>query len=44
VSILEKIKRELLSFIDEDFNIEFKEVMHISPTKSGKPQIIVSKI
>lgn len=44
VSVLDKIHNELLKFIDEDFIIEFKEVMNIPPTKSGKPQIIISKL
>ena len=44
LSILDIIQGELLTFIDEDFIIEFKEVVNIPPTKSGKPQIIISKI
>ena len=42
--ILDKIKSELLKFIAEEFIIEFKEVANIPPTKSGKPQIIISKL
>jgi phenylacetate-CoA ligase len=44
LSVLVKIKGELLKFIAEDFIIEFKEVANIPPTKSGKPQIIISKL
>ena len=44
VSVLDKIHNELLKFIAEDFIIEFKEVVNIPPTKSGKPQIIVSNL
>jgi phenylacetate-CoA ligase len=44
LTVLDKIKSELLNFIAEDFIIEFKEVVNILPTKSGKPQIIVSKL
>jgi phenylacetate-CoA ligase len=44
LSVLDKIQSELLKFIAEDFSIEFKEVANIPPTKSGKPQIIISKI
>ena len=44
ISVLDKIQNKLLKFIAEDFKIEFKEVSNIHPTKSGKPQIIISKI
>ena len=44
ISVLDKIQNELLKFIVEDFKIEFKEVSNIPSTKSGKPQIIISKI
>ena len=44
ISVLDKVQNELLKFIVEDFKIEFKEVSNIPPTKSGKPQIIISKI
>lgn len=44
ITILDTIKNELLKFIAEDFMIEFKEVLNIPPTKSGKPQIIVSNL
>ena len=43
ISVLDKIQNELLKFIAEDFKIDFKEVSNIPPTKSGKPQIIISK-
>ena len=44
LSILKKIQSELLKFIQEDFIIEFVEVMDIAPTSSGKPQIIISNL
>ncbi len=44
LTVLDKIKGELLKFIAEEFMIEFKEVANIPPTKSGKPQIIISKL
>lgn len=42
--ILDKIKRKILKYIDEPFEIEFKEVDFIAPTKSGKPQLIISNL
>jgi phenylacetate-CoA ligase len=42
--ILETAKRKLLSYINEPFNIEFEEVTTIPPTKSGKPQLIISNL
>ena len=44
ISVLDKIQNELMKFIAEDFKIDFKEVSNIPPTKSGKPQIIISKL
>jgi phenylacetate-CoA ligase len=44
LTVLDKIKGELLKFIAEEFMIEFKEVANIPPTKSGKPQIIISRL
>lgn len=42
---LEKAKRELTKYIQEDtFSIVFREVKTIAPTKSGKPQIIESRL
>jgi len=41
--ILEDIVVQLQKYLkDHSFNIEFKEVQNIEPTKSGKPQIIKS--
>ena len=44
LAVLDTIKMELMKFIEEEFKIEFKEVLNIPPTKSGKPQIIISKL
>jgi phenylacetate-CoA ligase len=42
-SILDKIKSEILSYLEEDgFYIYFEKVDYIAPTPSGKPQIIQS--
>ena len=42
---LKKIEFELQKYIqDTSFKIVFKEVDYIAPTKSGKPQIIESRI
>jgi phenylacetate-CoA ligase len=42
-SILDKIKSEILSYLEEDgFYIHFEKVDYIAPTPSGKPQIIQS--
>ena len=44
-SALEKATQELRKYIsDNEFVINFKEVDYIAPTKSGKPQIIESRI
>jgi phenylacetate-CoA ligase len=42
--VLDQLKTELLTYIDEEFNINFIKVEEILPTKSGKPQIIISKL
>jgi len=42
--LLQRISDSILDFLQEDFNIEFVEVDFIPPTKSGKPQLIVSKL
>jgi phenylacetate-CoA ligase len=42
--VLDQIKNELLRFIGEEFNINFIQVEEILPTKSGKPQIIISQL
>jgi phenylacetate-CoA ligase len=44
LSVLDQIKTELMKYIDEGFNINFIKVDEILPTKSGKPQIIISKL
>jgi phenylacetate-CoA ligase len=41
---LDLIRTKLLKIIDEDFIIKFIKVNEILPTKSGKPQLIVSNI
>ena len=44
-SALEKATQELRKYIsDNEFVLNFKEVDYIAPTKSGKPQIIESRI
>lgn len=41
--VLMQIKEQLMSYLqDENFEIKFKKVGSIEPTKSGKPQIIKS--
>jgi phenylacetate-CoA ligase len=43
--ILKKIEKQIFSYLNEDdFYILFKQVSHIKPTKSGKPQIIKSML
>jgi phenylacetate-CoA ligase len=42
--ILNEIQQEILKHINEPFKIEFKEVDFIAPTKSGKPQLIISNL
>lgn len=42
--ILETIKARITSKLNEPFVIVFEEVKEILPTKSGKPQIIISKL
>jgi phenylacetate-CoA ligase len=43
-SVLEQAKNKILSYINEPFEIIFEEVFFIAPTKSGKPQLIISKL
>ncbi|MGI9191963.1 MAG: hypothetical protein ACR2IL_07560 [Chitinophagaceae bacterium] len=42
--VLEKIDAHLRRFITEPFEITYHEVNEIPPTKSGKPQIIISNL
>jgi len=42
--ILIDIENRILEIIEEPFNIIFEEVDIIHPTKSGKPQLIISRI
>jgi len=42
--ILEKIERLIINNLNEDFKITFIEVSEILPTKSGKPQLIISRL
>jgi phenylacetate-CoA ligase len=42
--ILNEIQQEILKHINEPFKIEFKEVDFSAPTKSGKPQLIISNL
>ncbi len=42
--ILENIKVQILKSLNEPFEIKFEEVKEIRPTKSGKPQLIVSHL
>ena len=44
VEILAEIKNTILNYIQEPFEINFEEVPEIKPTKSGKPQLIVSNL
>ncbi len=39
-----KIKNKILEYLNEPFEIIFIEVDEIQHTKSGKPQLIVSKL
>lgn len=43
-AILESIKVQILKSLNEPFEIKFEEVEKIMPTKSGKPQLIVSHL
>ncbi|MEZ5045886.1 MAG: hypothetical protein R2831_02730 [Chitinophagaceae bacterium] len=43
-AILVKAKNNLMSYIQEPFDIIFEEVTSIAPTPSGKPQLIISKL
>ena len=42
--ILLVIKSKILAYLNEPFEINFKEVTEIKPTNSGKPQLIVSNL
>lgn len=44
LEILLKAKTQLLNYLKEPFNIIFEEVNEIKPTKSGKPQLIISNL
>jgi phenylacetate-CoA ligase len=41
---LELVREKIQGYIQEPFEIAFEEVSLIPPTKSGKPQIIISKL
>ncbi|MGB0177751.1 MAG: phenylacetate--CoA ligase family protein, partial [Owenweeksia sp.] len=43
-SLLQSIRQQILDYLKEPFQVEFEQVDHIPPTKSGKPQIIISKL
>jgi phenylacetate-CoA ligase len=43
-SVLQHIASKISGYLQEPFDISFTEVLHIAPTKSGKPQLIVSKL
>jgi phenylacetate-CoA ligase len=43
-NILEKAKNIILGYVNEPFDIVFIEVNFIPPTKSGKPQLIISNL
>ena len=42
--LLVKVETNILNNIREPFEIIFREMMAISPSPSGKPQLIVSRI
>ncbi len=42
--VLGKVSEKIKSYLNEDFPIKWKQVDFITPTKSGKPQIIQSLI
>jgi phenylacetate-CoA ligase len=42
--VLDKIKTEIFSYIQEPFQVYFKEVDEIKATPSGKPQLIISNL
>lgn len=44
IEILSKIKNQILEYLQEPFEIIFREVAEIQPTKSGKPQLIISNL
>lgn len=41
---LQEVKQKINGYIGDELNIEFNAVHHISPTKSGKPQIVRSNL
>jgi phenylacetate-CoA ligase len=41
---LETAEKELRRYTKENFSIDFREVSYIAPTKSGKPQIVESRL
>lgn len=43
-SVLGQIKMKILELLDEPFVIDFREVEVIPPTKSGKPQIVITEL
>jgi phenylacetate-CoA ligase len=43
-SLLDEIRLQIQHNLDEPFPVHFQQVDHISPTASGKPQLIISKI
>lgn len=43
-STLVKIQNRILSLLNEPFDLKFEQVSDIPPTKSGKPQLIISKL
>lgn len=42
--LLKHAKSKILEYLKEDFQIDFQEVETILPTKSGKPQLIISRL
>jgi len=44
LKVLKEISNRLAELINEPFEITFESVDHIPPTKSGKPQIIISNL
>jgi phenylacetate-CoA ligase len=44
LSILLEIQNRILSLLNEPFDLKFEQVSYIPVTKSGKPQLIISKL
>lgn len=42
--MLEEIKNWIIGYLEEEIEIQFEKVTEILPTKSGKPQIIISEL